>query len=248
MNPSPLTLPARLLLIRHGESEWNHAQRFTGWADVGLTAAGEAQMRELGRKLTTDRIEIDQVFVSRLRRCTAAAAALLQAMETPCVPQTADWRLNERHYGALTGRSKASAVVEFGADAVLAWRRSYRAVPPPLSRTELGRIAPLSQDPESEALPEAESLAQTARRVADFWRQCLRPATERHRTVAVVGHGNSLRALAMLLEDLSESEVMTLEIANGELRAYSRAENGGNGRFERSEIWRPSKHSVSQIL
>lgn len=245
MKPSPLTIPARLLLIRHGESEWNHEQRFTGWADVGLTPVGEQQMQELGRKLVADRVEIDRVFVSRLKRCMASATALLHAMNAPSVPQTSDWRLNERHYGALTGRSKASAVIEFGGDAVLAWRRSYRAVPPPLSRSELGRIAPLAQYPEAEDLPEAESLAQTARRVADFWKQCIRPAMEPGRTVAVIGHGNSLRALAMLLEDLSESEVMTLEIANGELRTYSRSENG---RFNWSGIWRPSNHSISQVL
>ncbi|QHI99520.1 2,3-bisphosphoglycerate-dependent phosphoglycerate mutase [Xylophilus rhododendri] len=241
--------PAELLLIRHGESAWNHEQRFTGWADVGLTAAGVGQMRELGDRLRGEGVSIDRVFSSLLRRCVDSVDVLLDAMQAPAVPRTLDWRLNERHYGALTGRSKPGAVAEFGAEAVRTWRRSYRAVPPPLPLSELAKIAPLastlSEHPQAGTLPEAESLEQTAWRVAQCWPEVIAPALSPGRRLAVVGHGNSLRALVMQLEELGEAEVSGLEIANGEMRRYAALEDGG---WARREIWRPDRHALSQIL
>lgn len=121
----------RLLLIRHGESEWNREQRFTGWADVGLTLRGMHQMQEAGRAIRQSGLVVDRVFSSVLVRCVSSVDVFLLTAECPSITRTADWRLNERHYGALTGSSKAEAIARYGADQVQAWRRSYHAVPPP---------------------------------------------------------------------------------------------------------------------
>jgi len=244
MQSSPSS-PARLLLIRHGESDWNQAQRFTGWADVGLTTDGVAQMQELGRLLLADELMPDRIFCSVLQRSTASAAVLLEALQTLHVPCSLDWRFNERHYGALTGLSKAAAVADFGAEAVRQWRRSYRAVPPPLSIGELEQFASLAHYPPAPGLPVAESLEQVCQRVLEVWRQRVLPALQPGRTIAVVAHGNSLRALVMLLGPLSESEVNALEIANGELRVYTVQPDG---LMEQEKVWTPARHSISLIL
>lgn len=240
----------QLLLIRHGESEWNLAQRFTGWADVGLTPRGVRQMQEAGRAIRRSGLVVDRVFSSMLVRCVRSADCLLLAAGSPSAPRTADWRLNERHYGALTGSSKAEAIARYGADQVQAWRRSYRAVPPPWTQNDVGRVA---TDPSMELpcaglepLPLAESLAQTVLRVTALWQELIEPSLASAQTVAVVGHGNSLRALVMQLEELSEQAVSCLEIANGEMRAY---ESGAGRTLHLQCIWQPSVLApISKIL
>lgn len=170
--------------------------------------------------------------------------------DSPSLPRTADWRLNERHYGALTGSSKAEAIARYGADQVQAWRRSYRAVPPPWTQDDVDRVAtdPSMEPPCAglEPLPLAESLAQTVLRVTALWQELIEPSLASAQTVAVVGHGNSLRALVMQLEELSEQAVSCLEIANGEMRAY---ESGAGRTLHLQCIWQPSALApISKIL
>lgn len=254
LNVSAPRSQVQLLLIRHGESEWNLAQRFTGWADVGLTPRGVRQMQEAGRAIRRSGLVVDRVFSSMLVRCVRSVDCLLLAAGSPSAPRTADWRLNERHYGALTGSSKAEAIARYGADQVQAWRRSYRAVPPPWTQDDVGRLAidPLmdsSMGPQYAGLelpPLAESLAQTVLRVTALWQELIEPALASDQTVAVVGHGNSLRALVMQLERLGEEAVSRLEIANGEMRAY---ESGAGRELHLKCIWRPSVVApISKIL
>ena len=246
--PRPRVSPERtlLLLIRHGESEWNHEQRFTGWADIGLTVRGEQQMREVGVALIQAAVRIDMLFCSLLHRCTASAIAMLEAANSQKAGRTFDWRLNERHYGALTGRSKPQAIADFGSDAVLQWRRSYRAVPPPWNLDDARRHASEPRYAGLGTLPLSESLEQTVARVSECWSDCIAPALSPGKTVAVVGHGNSLRALAMLLEGLSEEQVSQLEIANGEVRFY---ELDASRVASLQKIWRPTNQAeLSHIL
>ncbi|RZI71678.1 MAG: 2,3-bisphosphoglycerate-dependent phosphoglycerate mutase [Pseudomonas sp.] len=254
LNVSTPRSQVRLLLIRHGESEWNREQRFTGWADVGLTLRGMHQMQEAGRAIRQSGLVVDRVFSSVLVRCVSSVDVFLLTAECPSITRTADWRLNERHYGALTGSSKAEAIARYGADQVQAWRRSYHAVPPPWTQDDVGRLAidPLmdsSMGPQYAGLelpPLAESLAQTVLRVTALWQELIEPALASDQTVAVVGHGNSLRALVMQLERLGEEAVSHLEIANGEMRAY---ESGAGRELHLKCIWRPSVVApISKIL
>jgi 2,3-bisphosphoglycerate-dependent phosphoglycerate mutase len=245
LHGKPLPPTARLLLIRHGESAWNLEQRFTGWADVGLTATGVGQMQELGRCLRQEGVVIDAVFSSALRRCKESASALLHAAGQPQTQPVFDWRLNERHYGALTGLSKSAAVAEHGAAAVHAWRRSYREVPPPLTTAELPDAAIWQHGDSTMALPRSESLEHTVLRVTEVWVQSIQPMLRTAGTVAVVGHGNSLRGLIMQLEGLNEADVATLEVANGELRMYA-LPSGARPRITR--LWRPNTGVASHLL
>jgi 2,3-bisphosphoglycerate-dependent phosphoglycerate mutase len=208
--------PARLVLLRHGESVWNHEQRFTGWADVGLTAGGQAQMRAAAAALHAAGVALEVAFSSTLRRCTESQQILLEALATPGLEQHFDWRLNERHYGGLTGRSKPEAEREFGAAEVLRWRRGYDAVPPPLDEVSARHLGALQTD----GMPLSESLEQTVARVTQVWVERLLPALRAGRTAAVVGHGNSLRALVKVIENLEPEAVVGLEINNAEPWIY----------------------------
>lgn len=223
MTPETPRLPvANLILLRHGESAWNREQRFTGWADVGLTPEGEAQVLQAAEALRTAGLGFDVAYTSVLRRCTHSQQLLLDALGCAGVPQHFDWRLNERHYGALTGRARAEAVAEFGAEAVQAWRRGYDARPAPVDAAAAAHIpldaryAPLRPD----QLPRAESLADTVERVGAVWREHLLPELRAGRRVLVTGHGNGLRALILLIEGLSGRDVVALEVGNSAPLAY----------------------------
>ena len=209
--------PRRLVLLRHGESEWNRDQRFTGWADVDLTELGRTQMREAGQALRNAGIDIDVVVTSVLKRAIHSAWLVLDAMDRCWVPVHSDWWLNERHYGGLTGLSKPEAIDRFGEDAVHAWRRGYDVSPPALDARAAclipmdGRYIGLAPD----CLPQAESLHQTAQRVQQAWRSTLSGAVLSGQTVLVVSHGNTLRAMTGLLELLSADALATLDVPNG---------------------------------
>lgn len=213
---------ANLILLRHGESAWNREQRFTGWADVGLTAEGEAQVLQAAEALRAAGLGFDVAYTSVLRRCTRSQQLLLDALGCAGVPQHFDWRLNERHYGALTGRARAEAVAEFGAETVQAWRRGYDARPAPVDAAAAAHIpldaryAPLRPD----QLPQAESLADTVGRVGAVWRERLLPELRAGKRVLVTGHGNGLRALILLVEGLSGRDVVALEVGNSAPLAY----------------------------
>lgn len=207
----------RLVLLRHGESEWNRDQRFTGWADVGLTELGAAQMQEAGQVLRQAEIRIDVAFTSVLKRAIQSTWQVLDSMDCCWLPLQLDWRLNERHYGALTGLSKSSAVDQFGMDAVQAWRRAYEARPPEADARAVrhipidGRYATILP----ERIPRAESLQQTASRVHEVWEAAIAPRLQAGDTALVLSHGNTLRALIGLLEQLSPQELVDLNVPNG---------------------------------
>jgi 2,3-bisphosphoglycerate-dependent phosphoglycerate mutase len=212
----PVPPPKRLILIRHGESEWNRDNRFTGWADVGLTPGGTEQMRAAARLLRDAGISVDAAYSSVLSRCILSLWIVLEELDCPWVSQILDWRLNERHYGGLTGLVKSEAEARFGHAAVLGWRRGYDTQPPPLDDEAAAyiaidrRYAGLSAD----AVPLGESLEQTVTRVQDVWLQSMIPALRNAHSLLVVGHGNSLRALIKILEGVSDDDVVSLEVDN----------------------------------
>ena len=206
----------QLILIRHGESEWNRDNRFTGWADVGLTEIGRQHMYDTGALLRQEGLTADLAFTSLLSRCIRSQWALLEGMGRIWVPTVLDWRLNERHYGALTGLSKTAAIDTYGADAVQRWRRSFD-VPPTLGQGDgVGycvvdeRYAHLKPD----AIPQGESLAQVVDRVRLVWEHAIADALRSDRRVVVTAHGNSLRALMKLVEHIEDSDIVHLEVAN----------------------------------
>lgn len=218
---------AQLVLVRHGESEWNRTNRFTGWADVGVTDLGLQQMREAGMALKQAGVQCDVVFTSVLTRCLVSTWELLLAMGTPWLPQVADWQLNERHYGGLTGQNKAEAALRYGADMVKTWRRSYDACPPPLEGEANSALIDMRYAGICQArLPRSESLRQTVLRVEEFWHGVLAVQLAMGRRVLVVGHGNSLRALTKIIEGLGDSAIVDVEVSNASPVVYSRAPSG----------------------
>lgn len=216
-----------LILLRHGESEWNRSQRFTGWENVALTDVGRQQMQRVGERLARAGHVPDVVFCSTLRRCRESLDELQTGGIRRCAT-TFDWRLNERHYGALTGRSKHEAVTLYGAEQVRAWRRSYSVIAPAASESEQARLFGEIQEgmPEAQELPRAESLAHVVARVQGCWMEAIAPQVHAGRRVLVLGHGNSLRALVMILESLTPERVVSLEVPNAEARVYRADDNG----------------------
>ncbi len=206
----------QLILIRHGESDWNRDQRFTGWADIGLTDRGRLNMCTAGGLLRRQGLVVDIAFTSMLKRCILSQWALLESLDRVWIPVVTDWRLNERHYGALTGLSKTVAIETYGEDAVQRWRRSFDVAPPAGHGEGRGyvlideRYAHLPVG----AIPHGESLAQVVDRLRPMWEQVIGPALRRGQRVLVTGHGNSLRALMMMVEHLPENAVTSVEVAN----------------------------------
>lgn len=213
---------AWLTLVRHGESQWNLEQRFTGWADVELTPRGIEQMRNAGEVLRRQGVELDVAYSSTLTRCIRSLWVLLETMGCVWVPHRIDWRLNERHYGALTGRLKIEAEKEYGAAAVRRWRRTYDAQPPALdaASVECVKLDRRYAGLDASRIPSSESLRQTVARVSEAWRESIVPTLQMGQSVAIVAHGNSLRALTKIIEGLSDSEIARVEIGNGEPCIY----------------------------
>ena len=207
----------KLVLLRHGESTWNLDNRFTGWTDVDLTATGTLQARAAGRLLKSEGFEFDRAWTSLLKRAIWTLWHALDQMDRTWLPVTNDWRLNERHYGALQGLDKAETAREFGEAQVLAWRRSYDVPPPPLPEGD-----PRSErhDPRYAALqpgqvPLTECLKDTVERVLPFWHETLAPAISRGERLLVSAHGNSMRALVKYLDGISDNDIVGLNIPNG---------------------------------
>jgi 2,3-bisphosphoglycerate-dependent phosphoglycerate mutase len=206
----------QLILIRHGESEWNRDHRFTGWADVGLTETGRQQMVDAGALLARERLGVDIAFTSVLSRCIGSQWALLQGMGRVWVPVTLDWRLNERHYGALTGMSKDAAVEAYGAEQVQRWRRSFNTSPPRGPGDGDGHpiIDERYAGVPTGTLPQGESLAQVVDRVRPVWQHPIATALHAGQRVVVTAHGNSLRALIKLIEAIADEDISGLEVPN----------------------------------
>jgi 2,3-bisphosphoglycerate-dependent phosphoglycerate mutase len=205
-----------LVLLRHGQSQWNLENRFTGWMDVNLTTLGEDQAREAGRLIGASGIELGQAFSSLQTRAIRTLWLALEQMDCCWMPEEKSWRLNERHYGALTGLDKAETTAKHGEEQVRIWRRSYDVPPPP---QELSDPFHPSHDRRYSDVPKAdfpncESLAMTLDRVLPFWSDTIVPALH-EKNVVIAAHGNSLRAIVKHLFGLDESQIMDVEIPTG---------------------------------
>lgn len=207
----------KLVLLRHGESLWNRENRFTGWTDADLSETGRSEAERAGRLLRDQGIVFDGAYVSVLKRAIHTLWLAKEAMDQVWLPEIKDWRLNERHYGALQGLNKAEIAEHYGKEQVHLWRRSFHERPPALNLSDPRhprhdrRYRTLPE----ERLPAAESLADTRERVLDAWRDAILPDMQAGKTLLIAAHGNSLRALVMHLDDLSVSEVETLNIPTG---------------------------------
>jgi 2,3-bisphosphoglycerate-dependent phosphoglycerate mutase len=206
-----------LVVLRHGESEWNSRNLFTGWVDVDLTARGEAQARHSATLLREADLMPTVVHTSVLTRAVRTGAIVLDALDHPEVPTRRHWRLNERCYGALQGMERTAARERFGDDLYLQWRRSFDVPPPPLEPGTPGDPAadPRYADLPDGTLPRTESLADVTARLLPYWQRAILPDLRAGHTVLVVAHGNSLRALVAHLDQLSREEVLALNIPTG---------------------------------
>ena len=207
----------RLVLLRHGESQWNKENRFTGWKDVDLTEKGIEEARAAGRLLKKEGFDFDFTFTSVLKRAIRTLNFALEEMDRLWLPVEKDWRLNERHYGALQGLNKAETAAKFGEEQVLVWRRSYDIPPPPL---EPGDERDASRDPRYRALspaqvPRSECLKDTVARVVPYWQERIAPRVTKGERLLVAAHGNSLRALVKYLDNVSDQDIVELNIPTG---------------------------------
>jgi 2,3-bisphosphoglycerate-dependent phosphoglycerate mutase len=207
----------KLVLIRHGESTWNLENRFTGWTDVDLTPTGVAQAQQAGLLLREAGYEFDIAYTSVLRRAIHTLWHCLDSMERAWLPVHNSWRLNERHYGALQGLNKADMAKQYGDEQVLVWRRSYDTPPPALEatdpRSERGDLRYAGMAPDE--VPLTECLKDTVARVLPFWNETMAPAIRSGKRVVVAAHGNSIRALVKYLDNISDTEIVGLNIPNG---------------------------------
>jgi 2,3-bisphosphoglycerate-dependent phosphoglycerate mutase len=207
----------KLVLIRHGESTWNLENRFTGWTDVDLTPTGVSQAMSAGKLLKAEGYDFDIAYTSVLKRAIHTLWYTLDEMDRTWLPVVKSWRLNERHYGALQGLNKADMAKKFGDEQVLIWRRSYDTPPPALEASDPRcersdrRYALLQPD----QVPLTECLKDTVARVMPFWNEALAPAIKAGKRVVVAAHGNSIRAMVMYLEGISEADIVGVNIPNG---------------------------------
>lgn len=203
-----------LVLLRHGQSRWNIQQRFTGWVDVDLTEKGEAEARRAGELIKAEGLEIDRVFASVLTRAIRTAGIALRAADQLWIPMVKDWRLNERHYGGLTGLEHGPTREKYGAEQVQIWRRSFDVAPPPLAPggehdfTRDRRYAHITP-------PASESLKTTLARVLPYWASDIEPRLTAGETLLVAAHGNSLRSIVKHLFDVSDADIPGVEIPTG---------------------------------
>jgi 2,3-bisphosphoglycerate-dependent phosphoglycerate mutase len=207
----------KLVLIRHGESTWNLENRFTGWTDVPLTDTGVAQARQAGRLLKEAGYEFDEAHTSMLKRAVWTLWHALDVLDRTWLPVHHDWRLNERHYGALQGLNKADMAREYGEAQVLAWRRSYDTPPPALAATDprSERSDPRYRRLDAEQIPLSECLKDTVARVLPCWNERLAPAIRSGRRIVVAAHGNSIRALVKYLDQIADDAIVGVNIPNG---------------------------------
>ena len=217
----------KLVLIRHGESTWNLANRFTGWTDVDLTDTGIEQAKDAGRLLKAEGYDFDVAYTSVLKRATRTLWHVLDEMDRTWLPVVNNWRLNERHYGALQGLNKAEVAKQYGDDQVLIWRRSYDTPPPALEasdpRCERADVRYAKLQPDQ--IPLTECLKDTVARVLPFWDEALAPAIQKGKRIVVAAHGNSIRALIKYLDNISDSDIVGLNIPNGIPLIYELDEN-----------------------
>ncbi len=207
----------KLVLLRHGQSVWNKENRFTGWTDVDLTEQGIGEASEAGRLLTQDGTTFDIAYTSVLKRAIRTLWLALDEMDLMWIPVRRDWRLNERHYGALQGLNKSETVERHGMDQVQLWRRSYTTPPPPLQRDDerFPGHDPRYADLSEAELPVAECLKDTVERFLPYWKETIAPDVASGKRVLIAAHGNSLRALVKYLDTVSDDDIVSLNIPTG---------------------------------
>ncbi len=218
-------MAGKLILCRHGQSEWNLENRFTGWADVDLSPKGEQEAKDAGLTLKHEQLSFDLAYTSVLKRATRTLWIMLEEMSLTWIPVTNAWELNERHYGALQGLNKSQVAAEYGEEQVQIWRRSYDTPPPALNddderhpRFEI-RYASVSD------LPASESLKDTLLRVKPYWQTKIIPSLLGNQDILIVAHGNSLRAMVKMIENISDEEIVDFNIPTGIPLAYEFNEN-----------------------
>ena len=218
-------MAGKLILCRHGESEWNLENRFTGWADVDLSPKGKQEAKDAGLTLKHEQLSFDLAYTSVLKRATRTLWIMLEEMSLTWIPVINAWELNERHYGALQGLNKSQVAAEYGEEQVQIWRRSYDTPPPALNndderhpRFEI-RYAGVSD------LPASESLKDTLLRVKPYWQTKIMPSLLGNQDVLIVAHGNSLRAMVKMIENISDKEIMNFNIPTGIPLAYEFNDN-----------------------
>lgn len=207
----------KLVLIRHGESQWNQENRFTGWVDVDLSEKGRAEALKGGKALKNKGFQFDIAYTSVLKRAIHTLNYVLDEVDQVWLPVHKEWRLNERHYGALQGLNKAETAARHGEEQVKIWRRSYDTPPPPMEANDPGQA---SKDPRyagvsPKELPNGESLKDTVARFLPLWTKTIAPDVKAGKKVLIVAHGNSIRALIQHLENMSADEIMGVNMPTG---------------------------------
>ena len=205
----------KLVLIRHGESQWNKENRFTGWKDVDLSEKGLEEAKAAGKLLKDEGFTFDEAYTSVLKRAIRTLWTVLSEMDLMWIPETKSWRLNERHYGGLQGLDKAETAAKYGDEQVLIWRRSYDVPPPELDVTDERY---LGNDPRYAGIdnfPATECLKDTVSRVVPYWESEIMPKIRDGKRLIIAAHGNSLRALVKYLDGISDDEIVSLNIPTG---------------------------------
>ena len=218
----------QLVLIRHGESKWNLENRFTGWVDVDLTPVGKEQARDAGKKLLANGFSFDLAYTSVLRRAIETLWQVQQVMDYMWLPTVHHWRLNERHYGNLAGLNKAETAEKYGAEQVHIWRRSYDVRPPEISledQQELHLDPRYNKKMTLAEIPRSECLKDTVHRVLPLWNESIAPALLAGKKPLITAHGNSIRALVKYLDEVSDTDIMDLNIPNGRPLIYELNDN-----------------------
>lgn len=212
----------KIVLMRHGESTWNLENRFTGWVDVDLTEKGVTEAKKAGQLLKEAGFTFDQAYTSVLKRAIRTLWITLDEMDLMWLPVKHDWRLNERHYGALQGLNKAETAAQYGDEQVLVWRRSYDTPPNPLDPADprASYNDPRYAGLKREEIPLAECLKDTVDRVIPAWNDAIAPAIRDGKKIIISAHGNSLRALIKYLDGIDDSEIVNLNIPNGQPLVY----------------------------
>ena len=212
----------RLVLLRHGESIWNQENRFTGWTDVGLSEKGVDEAKTAAELLRREGYDFDLAFTSVLKRAIKTLWIVLEDMDRMWIPTQNSWRLNERHYGALQGLNKAETAAKFGDAQVKIWRRAYDIPPPPLEEGDprLEVKDPRYAEVEPVAFPRTECLKDTVARFLPYWHAAIAPAVRSGKRIIIAAHGNSLRALVKYLDNVSDADIVELNIPTGQPLVY----------------------------
>jgi 2,3-bisphosphoglycerate-dependent phosphoglycerate mutase len=217
----------RLVLLRHGESVWNKENRFTGWTDVDLSGKGLAEAKKAGEALKKEGFVFDVAYTSVLKRAIRTLWIALDGMDLMWIPVYNSWRLNERHYGALQGLNKAEMASKYGEEQVLIWRRSYDVRPPELEKTDSRYPGkdPRYADLAKKDIPAAECLKDTVARFLPYWHETIAPVVKSDKRVIIAAHGNSLRALVKYLDNISDKDIVGLNIPTGLPLVYELDDN-----------------------